>query len=87
MVPSRGLDGPGFETWILVQNPGSEDAIVRLHYMTPGGQIEGPIAEVPALSRMTFNVGETVPDSSSVSTMVESTKPVIAERAVYGDAK
>jgi len=36
---------------------------------------------------MTFNVGETVPDSSSVSTMVESTKPVIAERAVYGDAK
>lgn len=84
---AEGSTGPGFETWILVQNPGSEDAIVRLHYMTPGGQIEGPIAEVPALSRMTFNVGETVPDSSSVSTMVESTKPVIAERAVYGDAK
>jgi hypothetical protein len=84
---AEGSTGEGFETWVLVQNPGGEDAVVRLHYMTPGGEIEGPIARVPALSRMTFNVGESVPDESSVSTMVESSKPVIAERAVYGDSK
>jgi hypothetical protein len=84
---AEGSTGPGFETWVLVQNPSGEDAVVSLHYMTPGGKIEGPVARVPALSRMTFNVGETVPGSSSVSTKVESSRPVIAERAVYGNAR
>jgi hypothetical protein len=84
---AEGSTSPGFETWVVVQNPTPGDAYVKLHYMTLGGEVEGPVATLPGQSRMTFNVGQTVPGASSVSTHVESSKPIIAERAIYGDAK
>jgi Family of unknown function (DUF5719) len=84
---AEGSTGPGFETWVLVQNPTPGDAEVVLHFMTPFGEVQGPAAILPGQSRMTFNVAATVPGDFSVSTRVESSKPVIAERAIYGDAK
>jgi predicted secreted protein len=84
---STGGDARGaFETWILVQNPGEEAAHVGLTYMTPQGRVTGPAFEMPARSRWTVSVAETLPDTWEVSTMVRSDRPVIAERAVYWSA-
>ncbi len=84
---AEGCTGAGFETWVLVQNPGDKPAKVSLTYMTPSGPVNGPSETIAANSRTTFNVAETVPGLLEVSTKVTSNVPVIAERAMYGDAK
>ncbi|MFH1151199.1 MAG: DUF5719 family protein [Actinomycetota bacterium] len=80
---AEGSTNGGFETWVLVQNPGGEAATVRLTYMTPAGEVAGPVLDLGANSRTTVNVADTVPGEWSVSTTVSSNRPVIAERAVY----
>ncbi|MBN2168777.1 MAG: C39 family peptidase [Actinobacteria bacterium] len=82
---AEGSTRGGFETWILVQNPNDEDADVSLTYMTADGEEAGPTVTIGANSRTTFFVGDTVADTWSVSTKVESDQPVIAERSMYGN--
>lgn len=84
---AEGSTGPGFETWVLVQNAGAEVANVDLTYMTPGGPAAGPSAAMQPHSRQTFNVADTLPGEWSVSTVVTSDRPVIAERAMYGNGR
>jgi riboflavin synthase alpha subunit len=80
---AEGSTGGSFETWVLVQNPGSEMATVDLTYMTEAGAVPGPTLYLEPQTRQTVNVAGTVPDTWSVSTTVSSNKPVIAERAMY----
>jgi len=82
---AEGSTGPGFETWVLVQNPGSKQANVKLTYMTGQGKKDGPSLKVPAGTRTTVNVADNLPNQWSVSTLVTSDAPVIAERAMYGN--
>jgi hypothetical protein len=84
---AEGCTNTGFESWVLVQNPNDQSSFVTLTFMTPGGAVEGPSELLPAHSRKTFNVADTVPWEWQVSTKVEGSRPVIAERAMYGDAK
>jgi hypothetical protein len=74
-----------FETWILVQNPGSETARVRLTYMTPAGAVMGPQLNLAAGSRQSINVADTLPNCWSVSTRVTADQPIVAERSMYLD--
>ena len=80
---AEGCTASGFETFVLVQNPGDTDALVNLTYMTGTAEVQGPELSLKAHTRGTVNVGDTVPDTYSVSTKVSSDKPVIAERATY----
>jgi beta-N-acetylhexosaminidase len=82
---AEGSTGGTFQTWVLVMNPGEEKADVQLTYMTPSGPVKGPSAVIPALSRVTFCVNDTLPNVDSVSTRVDSDRGVVAERAVYWD--
>ena len=84
---STGVDPVAgtFETWILVQNPGTEAAHVRLTYMTPAGPTMGPLLMLAAGSRQSVNVADTLPDCWSVSTRVTADKPIVAERSMYLD--
>jgi len=92
-VPSRtwylaeGCTAQGFETWVLVQNPGAEAANVKLTYMTGKAVSAGPSFALAPSSRKTVNVSETLPDAAEVSTLVESDNPVVVERAMYGSAR
>ncbi|MBN2169167.1 MAG: VCBS repeat-containing protein [Actinobacteria bacterium] len=81
---AEGSTAGGMETWVLVQNPGDENAEIRLTYMTSEGPISGPVATLAPHTRKTFNAAETVPDKWEVSTMVSSDEEIVAERAVYG---
>lgn len=84
---AEGCTAGGFETWILVQNPFDQQAGVHLTYMTPEGPKEGPSATLPAGTRTSFNVANTVPNAPEVSTRVSADNYVIAERAMYGPGR
>jgi hypothetical protein len=77
--PAKG----GFETWVLLANPGTEKANVQITYLTPEGSVDGPAVSLDPGTRQTFNVADTVQDNWSVSTQVTSNQPIIAERAMY----
>jgi hypothetical protein len=83
---AEGCTGGDFETFVLVQNPGSTDATVDLTFMTSTGSVPGPKGYViPAGTRHTFKVNDSVTDWD-VSTMVTATGgQVICERAMYGN--
>ncbi len=80
---AEGCTKGGFETWVLVQNPNKSEADVTLTYMTSSGERAGPAVKIPASSRASFNVADTVPGEWEVSTEVTSNKNVIAERSMY----
>ena len=82
---AEGSTGPGMETWLTVQNPGTESATVYLTYMTPNGTVGGPSTVMPPASRFTFFVADTVPNTWEVSAVVQSDKDIVVERAMYGN--
>jgi hypothetical protein len=55
--------------------------------MTARGARKGPSLVMPPNTRRTFFVADTVPNVWEVSTMVSSDKPVIVERAMYGNKR
>jgi hypothetical protein len=72
----------GVETWLLIQNPNSTPATCTVTYMTADA---GPIPvtkTVPANTRASFNM-ETDIGQKDASIKVQSTIPVIPERAIY----
>jgi hypothetical protein len=74
-----------FSLFYLIQNPGSTDATVTLTHLIEGGA--APVVQpvtVPAASRRTIFINE-VPGlaTAALSTIITSTVPVVAERAMY----
>jgi hypothetical protein len=80
----EGYTGPGFDEWILVMNPTSTPAQVRVIFQTWKGPEEGPLFTAVPNSRNTIHVNEWTPNTH-VSTMVTSMDGVtiMAERAMY----
>ncbi len=74
--------GGEFDTWLLIQNPGDQPADVRVTFMQPGGVNTEQSYSVLPHSRFTIHVDNILP-AAEVSTYVESSQPVVAERAVY----
>jgi len=83
---AEGYTAQDFDTWILVQNPGSEAASVTAHLMKGDGSTHPVSFNMAPKSRNSLHVDD-VPgyDSCEVSTKVTSDKPVVAERAMYFD--
>ncbi|RJP34481.1 MAG: hypothetical protein C4536_02795 [Actinobacteria bacterium] len=79
---AEGASEGGFETFVLVQNPGSEEAYFTMTYMTGFATLEGPSFTLAPGSRITVRVNDAV-TTYDVSTTVKSNKPVVVERAVY----
>ena len=69
---AEGCTAEGFETWVLVQNPGSRAASVELTYMTGKGVSAGPKFTLAPFSRKTVDVADTLRAAAEVSTIVES---------------
>ncbi|MBN2027100.1 MAG: hypothetical protein JW854_10130, partial [Actinobacteria bacterium] len=81
----EGATAGGFETFVLVQNPGADPVTLDITFMTSGGPVPGPTGYVlSGHSRITFYVNDWVTDFN-VSTEVMSTDGVICERAMYGN--
>jgi hypothetical protein len=81
-----GQVGPGVETWTLVQNPNSTAVSVFIQYLTPGGG--GPVLTdtIPANSRKTYNMADSLSGDQRAAVFVHCTsagKKIMVERAMY----
>lgn len=82
-----GQTGGGYETYTLIQNPGSSDVNVEVTYLTPSG--DGNVSKnetIGAGSRRTFELGEHSGLSGRASIMVRCTtsgREIMCERAMY----
>lgn len=82
---AEGSTGGGFETYVLLQNPGDTEASVEAAFMTDKGKADQASFTMPPGSRSTLKVSDHVPDTFQVSTSITSDKPVVAERSMYWD--
>ncbi|MBN2168528.1 MAG: IPT/TIG domain-containing protein [Actinobacteria bacterium] len=81
---AEGSTWPGFDEWVLIQNPNSSASKVEVTFLTPGGSIDGPAVTIQGMSRVSLHVNDYVPNQD-VSTMVLVTEggSVCCERAMY----
>ena len=84
MVPGRGLHRGGHADLHPGPEPGEDTAHIKLTFQTGTGEVEGPEVDLAGGRRTTFLANHYVPNNTDVSTKVESDKPVICERAMYG---
>ncbi len=79
---TEGYTGPGFDTWVLLQNPGQAAAqAVVTFFKDDGSQVRRDFT-LPPTSRTSIFVDQIVPNAA-VATRVEADRPIIAERAMY----
>ena len=87
---AEGATDGGFETWVLVQNPGATDVHVNIKFQTDKEEIVPAALQgvtIPAKSRRSFLANSYV-TNFNVSAKVEPIDgEVVSERAVYGPSK
>lgn len=81
---AEGYTGPGFDEYLLFQNPSRYEARVRVTFMLRDGTRVKKVYSIKPRSRFTLKVND-VPEAAlqDVSTMVESNVGIIVERAQY----
>jgi len=84
---AEGSTGEGFDTWILLQNPGTTQATVDVTFTTDTGPADIVILAMDPETRTTVRVADYVPDTWGVSTIINSTEPIVAERSMYWDSR
>jgi hypothetical protein len=81
---AEGYTGGSFDTWILLANPGDDDAAVALVFCREDGSRVERQVSIPPHARFTVKANE-IPglEGCSFSVLVESDVPVLAERSMY----
>lgn len=80
---AEGTTRSNFNEWLCLLNPGGQDALVTVRYLTFDRGVVTKSRTVPANSRVTVNVNEDVGAETDLSIQVESSRPVVAERPMY----
>ncbi|MDQ3811327.1 MAG: DUF5719 family protein [Chloroflexota bacterium] len=82
---AAGGSRANFDTWLLLDNPGSAPATVRVSFMTDTGQVVTQPMFVLPHARASLLTDLVVPNAV-YGMRVESDQPIVAERAVYFDS-
>jgi hypothetical protein len=82
---AEGSTGGIFTTFVLLANPGTDDAVAKMTYLLPGGSPIVRDVPVPAGRRVTLNVAGEHPAlaAADVGVSIESTQPIVVERSQY----
>ena len=81
---AAGASRVGFDTWLLVENPGAAPASVKVSFMTDTGTVlTQPLFVLPH-SRVSLYTDPLLPNTT-FGLRVDSDQPVVVERAVYFD--
>jgi hypothetical protein len=80
---AEGCTYPWAQEWISIQNPNGRPATVNLDYQIAGGGRVAQSVGVAASSRATVDVAAAVGADKDVSVTLESSVPVVVERAMY----
>ncbi|MBU4257609.1 IPT/TIG domain-containing protein, partial [Patescibacteria group bacterium] len=83
---AEGCTDYGFETWLLLDNPGEEDLTATVTFMKQDGSVVPVQVELPAHCRTSLDAAGYVP-ASSFSTRVTAAGPVMVERAMYWNGR
>lgn len=83
---AEGTTDPPFSMRLLVLNPHSQASQATITFMTPDGTSLKRNYAIPPTTRLVVDVNEVVPPLG-IATIVESDRPVAAERALYFDAQ
>ena len=87
---AEGTCRPGFDPYICIQNPAAVDTEVNITYMRGNGENNSQKVMVPARSRQTVRVKDTLGEGDSEAydfsaSVVSTGAPVIVERPMYFD--
>jgi hypothetical protein len=82
---AEGATGPFFTSFLLLANPGNDDAHVTVTYLRSSGDPIVVEKVVPALGRVTTNLAFESPGllNAAIATRVVSDRPIVSERAMY----
>lgn len=78
---AEGCTAYGFDTWLLLYNPGAVDAVATVYAMTESGEREIGKVEVAARGRSTVRVADLYQGSLSMRVLAD--EPICCERATY----
>jgi hypothetical protein len=81
---AEGTTAWGYQTWLLLQNPGESEAGVAVTYMTPSGPVAEPQFTMGPGARHTILVNDRVQNQDTAIEVV-SDSDIIAERSMYWD--
>jgi subtilisin family serine protease len=81
---AAGASRGGFDTWLLVENPGAAPATVKVSFITDAGNVVTQPLFVLPHSRQSLYTDPLVPNAV-YGMRVDSDQPIVAERAVYFD--
>ncbi|MDD5748064.1 MAG: malectin domain-containing carbohydrate-binding protein [Actinomycetota bacterium] len=79
---AEGYTGEDFDEYVLLQNPGENESNTTVTFMTSKAKTVQEKYKIGAHSRFTIHVDDILPNHE-VSTRVESSEPIIVERAQY----
>ncbi|MBV9542776.1 MAG: S8 family serine peptidase, partial [Chloroflexi bacterium] len=79
---AAGASRVGFDTWLLLENPGSTPANVKVQFITDNGNVVTQTLFVLPHARNSLYTDPLVQDSV-YGIRVDSDQPIVAERAVY----
>ena len=77
----EGCTDYGFETWLLLQNPGAGDSNANVYAMTAGGEKQIAGVRVKAGRRVSLRLNDYY--KGNLSIRVTGSSPICAERSIY----
>lgn len=82
---AAGASRDGFDTWLLLENPGNNPANVKVSFMTDAGTVVTQPLFILPHARSSLYTDPVVP-GATYGIRVDSDEPIVAERAVYFDS-
>ncbi len=79
---AEGTTRQGFEEWVLAFNPGTKTADLMAHFYSPQGVLDKQYS-IPPGERLSIFINAEIPWQDDVSVVLESSKPLAAERMLY----
>lgn len=80
---AEGCTRRGFETWVLLANPGEAAARATVRLILEDGSAAPVPVELPPLSRRTLFINQAVGEGHDVAVRVEADTGICAERVMY----
>lgn len=79
---AEGFTAFGYETWVIISNPGTDTASVKVRFHKQNTQNIVRYYAIGPKQRLTVYVNSELDEETSVSTQVTSDKPVVVERTM-----
>lgn len=83
MFLAEGCTRSGFDTWLCILNPGTDEGEIAIHYMLFDREPVIVSYRIEPASRHTILVNSVVGEGNDVGFYASSTVPVLMERAMY----